>query len=92
MKILLNYLEIRNRKPGGGAKFSENFPTTWPPQAPLATLEGHYFAKNCCDIVLGFVEWRATCQKRRTRLTRREAPHSSAMADAKRGDVIVTAR
>jgi hypothetical protein len=42
--------------------------------------------KNCCDIVLVLVEWRATYQKRPTRLMRREAPHFSVMADAKRGD------
>ena len=29
--------------------------------------------KICCDTVLGLVEWRATCQKRPTRLKRREA-------------------
>ena len=48
--------------------------------------------KNCCDILLGLGEWRATRQRRPTRLTRREAPHSSAKAHAKRGDVIVAER
>ena len=42
--------------------------------------------KNCCDIVPGLVECKVSRQKHPNRLTRREAPHSSAMAHAKRGD------